>query len=172
MVPAGNNVALIHVMEWGRAAIHWLHLTGAILWVGGALFTSLVVHPVLRRRLEEGHRMAVYAELGRRLTIVQWATWSLLLATGLYKLWELRTTPDVFLGPFGAVLAVKLSFVSGMVVLSLIHARSWGPAMAGGRLPPAERAALARRAAFWGKVNGGLMLAIVFCAALLRFNPF
>lgn len=159
-------------MEWGRALVHWLHLMGAILWVGGTLFTSLVVHPVLRGRLEQGPRMALYAELGRRLSWVQWGTWSLLLASGLFKLWELRGAPDVFLGPFGAILAVKLVFVAAMVALSLIHARSWGPALAQGGLDAAGRAALARRAAFWGKVNGGLMLAIVFCGALLRFNPF
>lgn len=159
-------------MDWGRAAIHWLHLMGAILWVGGTLFTSLVLQPALRGRLEEGQRLALYAELGRRLSWVQWGTWSLLLATGLFKLWELREAPDVFAGSFGAVLAVKLAFVAAMVALSLLHAWSWGPALAKGGLDAACRGALARRAAFWGKINGGLMLAIVFCGALLRFNPF
>lgn len=159
-------------MSWTDSVVHWLHLMAAVLWVGGTLATSLVVHPVLRGRLPDAERAAVYGELGRRLSLLQWGTWSTLLATGLWKLWGLRHTPDVFFGTFGRVLAVKLALVAAMVWLSLLHARSWGPALADGRLEPAARAALARKAAFWGKVNGGLMAGIVFCAALLRFNPF
>ena len=156
-------------MFWRDAAVHWLHLMAAILWVGGTLFTSLVVQPVLRAQLSDSARMAVYREVGRRLTQVQWWTWGILGATGAWKLWPLRTTPDVFLGPFGFVLAVKLALVASMAALSLIHSLTWGPALVSGAA--ADRAALARRAAFWGKVNGLLMAAIVFCAALLRFNP-
>lgn len=158
-------------MTWGDAVVHWLHLTAAILWVGGTLFTSLVVQPVLRARVPEGARLEVYREVGRRLTKVQWGTWSVLLATGLYKLWSLRQTPDVFFGVWGRILAVKLTLASAMVALSLIHSLAWGPALVAASGTPAARAALARKAAFWGKVNGLLMLAIVFCAALLGFNP-
>lgn len=159
-------------MSWTDSFVHWLHLMAAVLWVGGTLATSLVVHPVLRGRLSGAERAAVYGELGRRLSRLQWGTWTTLLATGLWKLWGLRQTPDVFFGTFGRVLAVKLALVAAMVWLSLLHARSWGPALADARLEPAARAALARKAALWGKVNGALMAGIVFCAALLRFNPF
>jgi hypothetical protein len=115
--------------------------------------------------------MAVYRAVGRRLTAVQWWTWGVLGSTGAYKLWSLRETPFVFLGPFGRILAVKLTLVAAMATLSLLHAWVWGPALVSGAGGPAARAALARRAAFWGKVNGLLMVGIVFCAALLRFNP-
>lgn len=156
-------------MFLGDAVVHWLHLLAAIVWVGGTLLTSLVVQPVLRARLPELARLEVYREAGRRLTAVQWWTWATLAATGVWKLWPLRKTPDVFLGPFGRILAVKLALVAGMVALSLLHALVWGPALVSGAA--GERAALVRRAAFWGQVNGLLMIAIVFCAALLRFNP-
>ena len=156
-------------MFWGDAVIHWLHLMAAVIWVGGTLFTSLVVQPVLRAQLSDSARMSVYREVGRRLTKVQWWTWGILAATGGWKLWSLRTTPDVFFGSFGRILAVKLTLVAAMVTLSLIHTLVWGPALVAGAA--ADRAALVRRAAFWGKVNGSLMIAIVFCAALLRFNP-
>jgi putative copper export protein len=158
-------------MSWGDAVVHWLHLMAAIVWVGGTLFTSIVVQPVLRATLPEDRRMAFYAEIGRRLSVVQWTTWSILLLTGLYKLWGVRETPEVFYGPFGRILAVKLSFVAIMVALSLVHSLSWGPAMTRGGLTPAARGALARRAAFWGRINAFVMLAIVFCAVLLRYNP-
>lgn len=158
-------------MSWADAFVHWLHLTAAIIWVGGTLFTSLVVQPVLLEALAEDRRFAVYSKIGRRLSVVQWGTWSVLLATGLWKLWGVSATPDVFYGPFGRILAVKLSFVALMVALSLAHSLSWGPALTRGTLAPAARAAFARRVTFWGRVNGCVMLAIVFCASLLRYNP-
>lgn len=157
-------------MDWSAFVAHWLHLTAAILWVGGTLAVSLVVHPVLRAAVPEGQRLDVYRQVGARFARLQWACWAVLGATGGWKLWELRTAPAVFRGAFGRVLAVKLVLVAAMVALSLIHSQIWGPAiLAAGT--PAERAALGRRAAVWGKVNGGLMLAIVFCAVMLRYRP-
>lgn len=159
-------------MFFADAAVHWLHLMAAILWVGGTLATSLIIHPVLRSQVPEDARMAVYREMGKRFTKVQWWTWGILAGTGTLKLWSLRSTPDVFLGPFGKILAVKLTLVAAMAALSIVHGVVWGPALANKTVAPSARAALARKAAFWGKMNGLLMIAIVFCAALLRFNPF
>ncbi len=158
-------------MSWLDATVHWLHLMAAIIWVGGTLFTSLVVQPCLRATLSEDRRFAVYSEIGRRLSVVQWATWSVLLVTGVWKLWSVSATPEVFYGPFGRILAVKLSLVAVMVALSLAHSLSWGPALTRGTMAPAVRVALARRVAFWGRINGLVMLGIVFCAVLLRYNP-
>ena len=158
-------------MDWTAAIVHWLHLTAAVLWVGGTLATSLVVHPVLRSALGERERLAVYRGVGARFTVVQWTTWAVLLLTGSWKLWEVRTSPELFFGPFGKILAVKLSLVAAMAALSFLHSVVWGPILVDETVPAAERAALARRAAFWGRINGALMLAIVFCAVLLRFNP-
>lgn len=151
--------------------VHWLHLSAAILWVGSLLFTSLAVQPVLRRQLSEETRLAVYGELGRRYNVLQWSCWAVLVATGLLKLWPLRNSEALLHGRFGAVLGLKLALAAGMVVLSVLHSHSWGPRLVA--LGPAhpDFPALARRAALWGKVNAGLVLAIVFCASLLRFNP-
>ena len=156
---------------WQDAIVHWLHLTAAIVWVGGTLVASIVIQPALRAALPDDRRLAVYAQIGRRLNVVQWATWSVLLLTGLWKLWGVRETPEVFFGPFGRILAVKLSFVTIMVALSLVHSLSWGPALMRGGLTPLARSALVRRMALWGRVNAVVMLAIVFCAVLLRYNP-
>lgn len=158
-------------MDWSSPIVHWLHLMAAMLWVGGTLATSLMLHPALKMALAEGDRLKVYGALGARLSRLQWATWGILLSTGVWKLWQVRTTPEVFFGPFGHILAVKLILVAAMVALSLAHAAVWGPALVSRELGATERAALARRAALWGRVNGLLMIAIVFCGVLLRYNP-
>lgn len=143
----------------------------AILWVGGNLFTSLVVQPVLRAQLAPRDRLAVYREVGRRFTPLLWGTWALLAGTGFWKLWALRGAPDVFYGPFGRILAVKLALVLAMAVLSLLHTYRWGPRLV--ELGPGhpEYGALVSRMSLWGAVNLALLAAIVFCAVLLRYNP-
>lgn len=151
--------------------IHWLHLMAAILWVGSVLFAALVVQPVLRRCLEPEARLAVYREIGRRFTPLQWGAWAVLLATGLAKLRGLRATPDVFYGPFGRILAVKLALVGVMAVLSLLHTYRWGPRLIEAGPGHPEYPRMVSRMALWGKVNLLLLSLIVFCAALLRYNP-
>ena len=151
--------------------VHWLHLMAAIIWVGSVLFTSLILQPVLRRFVQPDQRLALYREVGKRFSPLQWGAWSVLVGSGAYKLWGLRATPDVFHGPFGRVLAVKLILIAAMAAISLAHTYLWGPALVatGSRHP--GYGALAARVAFWVKVNAALLLAIVYCAALLRFNP-
>lgn len=151
--------------------VHALHLLAAALWVGGNLAVALVVQPALRRSLAPEARLAAYREIGRRFTALQWAAWAILLATGGYKLWGLRTTPEVFAGVFGAILAAKLCLVAAMAALSLLHAYRWGPRLL--ELSPSDPAfaPLAARMALWGRVNALLLVAIVGAAAALRFNP-
>lgn len=153
------------------AVVHWLHLLAAALWVGGNLAVALVVQPALRQALPPEARAPVYRLLGRRFAALQWSCWAVLLATGGHKLWGLRTAPAVFAGPFGAILGVKLCLVAAMVGLSLAHGKVWGPRLL--ELSPRDPAfaAAAARLAFWGRVNAGLMVLIVGCAALLRYQP-
>lgn len=150
---------------------HWLHLLAAAVWVGGNLAVALVVQPALRRTLPPEARGPVFRAIGARFAVVQWTCWSVLLATGLLKLWRLSVVPGVFSSPFGAILGVKLCMIAAMVVLSLIHGKVWGPRLLAMRPGEPAYAATAVRMAFWGRVNAGLMVLIVGCAALLRFNP-
>lgn len=151
--------------------IHWLHLMAAIVWVGGVLFTSLVLQPVLRVSIPPEQRLALYREVGKRFSPLQWGLWGALIASGSVKLWGLRGTPQVFYGPFGRILAAKLALILAMGAVSVAHAYWWGPALVAAGPAHPQYGALARRSAFWGKVNVLLLLAIVYCAALLRFNP-
>ncbi|MBI4376558.1 MAG: CopD family protein [Elusimicrobia bacterium] len=152
-------------------AAHWLHLLAAALWVGGNLAVALVVQPALRSALAAESRMAAYREIGWRFSILQWSSWAVLLGTGLFKLWGLRATPEVFAGVFGAILGAKLCLIAAMAVLSLLHAYRWGPLLLS--LPPSHPAFQENtaRMAFWGRVNAALLVGIIGLAAALRFNP-
>ena len=153
------------------AALHWLHLLAAAVWVGGNLAMALAVQPALRLTLGPAARGPVYKEIGRRFARVQWACWAILLSTGLQKLWGLRETPAVFQGPFGRILGAKLCLVAAMVALTLAHGKVWGPRLLAMRPGDAAYAQTAARMAFWGRVNALVMVGIVGCAALLRYHP-
>ena len=98
------------------ALIQWLHVMAAVIWVGGMIFTSLVLQPVMRKVLPPETRMPIYRDIGTRFKKVQFSGLGILIVTGLYKLWGLRGTPEIFHSSFGTILSVKLAFVTLAVV--------------------------------------------------------
>ncbi len=96
-----------------------LHLLGAVIWIGGMLFLSLVLTPVLRAR-PPGERAALLSAVGRRFLKVGWTALGTLLLTGP-TLWALRgfqITP---------ALAIKLILVAAILYLSVLHDFFLGP---------------------------------------------
>ena len=154
--------------------IHWLHLMAAVIWVGGMIFTSLILQPVLRSAFPPPQRMQLYREVGNRFRVVQWVCLGILFLTGFQKLWGLRESPNVFYSSFGWLLGLKLFGVVGAVFLSVLHSYVWGPRLAAMAPDPRnpEYALLMKKLVFWGKTNLLLNILIVFLAVLLRFDPF
>lgn len=156
------------------AFLHWLHLMAAVTWIGGMIFAAMILQPVMRRSFTPEVRMPLYRDIGSRFKAVQLACLGILLATGLQKLWTLRETPEVFHSAYGMILGVKLALVAAVSILSALHSYVWGPQLTALRNESASPAyaALMRKLVFWGMINLHLAFAIIFCAALLRFNPF
>ena len=154
--------------------IHWLHLMAAVTWIGGMIFTSFVLQPVMRVLLKPQERMPLYYEMGKKFKVIQFVCLLVLLATGLQKLWQLRDSPAIFHSSFGNILAVKLILVLAVLVLSVCHSFIWGPQLTALRNEPESPIfqQLISKMVFWGRLNMTLAVAIVFCATLLRFNPF
>lgn len=159
-------------MIWGEAAVHWLHLMAAVVWIGGMVFIAGVLNPLLRERLAPEIRLPLLREAGRRFLWVEWGAFAVLLATGLWKLSQRGPWSQAFDGDWGNVLAVKLSLVAFAAVLSVLHSLVWGPRLASVAPGSTDHARLTRRLVIGSRVGIVLALAVVFCAALLRMNPF
>lgn len=151
---------------------HWLHLMAAVAWLGGMIFTAFLLGPVLRARLTPEARLPLIREVGLRFKHLEWSCLAILIGTGTWKIATAGPLAAVFDGAYGRVLVLKLHLVAAMLVLSALHTFAWGPRLAELRPGTQEQAALTRRVVFWARVNLGLGLAVVFCAALLRMNPF
>lgn len=64
--------------------IRFLHVAGALLWVGGQLTLSLVVRPVTSRMMDDDDRRELVSALGSRFgRLTALVLIPLLLATGL-----------------------------------------------------------------------------------------
>jgi uncharacterized membrane protein len=109
------------VTDW--TLIRFLHVLGATLWVGGQSVLSVLVLPVLRRRLAAEQRAPITREIGRLFGLftllvflpVQLVT-GLALGAGAGVRWA-HLGEDAY----GRTLAAKLVLVALVLVLSGLH---------------------------------------------------
>lgn len=149
----------------------FLHVVAAVSWIGGMVFLSTVVVPVLRQPSLASYRGALFAPLARQFRIVVWGAIALLLITGPclvsargHELLNPATWP--------AILQVKLTLVGVLLAISLLHDLMIGPRVAmiirkaESDRTPAERH-LVRWAPLLARGNLALGFAVLFAAVLL-----
>jgi putative copper resistance protein D len=111
----------------------WLHILSAIIWIGGALFLSLVLVPVMKHLPDAGLRLSLIRNSGVRFRAVSWICFLVFVVTGLVALaWRGITlsrlaTTDFWTGSFGRTLGEKLALVLVILVLSALHDFVLGP---------------------------------------------
>lgn len=149
----------------------WVHVVAAVTWVGGMLFLSLVLVPVLRRPAVAPHRAMLFPLVARQFRFVGWTAMLTLVMTGPLlavargiDLSAPSTWPSVF--------SLKLLVVAALVTLSFVHDAVLGPrASAVARKPDAERTDRERRvtrlAPLWGRLSLLLALIVLYCAVTL-----
>ncbi len=109
------------------AWIRWIHLTSAIVWIGGQLFILIVLLPIMRTALPRNERTILFAQVGRRYAVVSWIALTLLVVTGFLNgerrgiVWS--RLPD---STYGRILLVKLVFVGVVIAITLVHALYYG----------------------------------------------
>jgi putative copper export protein len=137
--------------------VRFLHVLGAITWVGGMLFIALTLVPATRG-LDPLVRASLVSRIGVRFRLVGWFAVALLLLTGLLNLWFTRGM--VRLPRF----QVKLALVAMALALSVVHDFVLGPRAAAPGADPALRA----RALWVARINTLIVLAVVALGLSLR----
>lgn len=102
--------------------IRFVHVLGAILWVGGQVTVSALVLPVARRRLGERERAELMRTLGLRLGVITMAGFiPTQVASGVLLAWHKGVTWASLGDPgYGRTLAGKLvAFVLVMLAAGL-----------------------------------------------------
>ena len=110
-------------------AIHTLHVVLAGVWLGGVLFTTLVVSPALKAmKWSEAERVEVRSVIGKQYARVGTANLVLLLVFAVF---------DGLLRGFGAVLYAEYALLAAVFGLVAAHGGYFGRRLA--RLSEAER---------------------------------
>lgn len=109
------------VTAW--SLVRFLHVTAAMVWVGGQLLLSAVVLPTLRAQLEPQVRGPLVRATARRFgTLANTVLLPLLLATGLALAYHRGVTLGTFNRPgYGRLLGIKLTLVVVSIVLAALH---------------------------------------------------
>jgi putative copper export protein len=121
----------------------FVHVCGAIVWVGGQVVWTLLL-PVLRPLGGETVRA-----VARRLSPVLWGAFALLVASGVWNLIAIHP------GNQGSAYQTTLALKLGVVVIS------------GGAAFVHTRVATARARGIWGAVSGVTALAAVLLGVVL-----
>lgn len=154
----------------------WLHILAACAWVGGMLFLSLVLVPVLRRSADRDQALDLIRRTAGRFKGFAWTLLGILVATGLVLMHFrgfFNTGVDqgaLWSGPIGHVMMMKLHLVVLILILAALHDFLAGPKAAtlAREAPGSSRALAWRRTASWlGRINLVLVLAVVATAIML-----
>ena len=107
-------------------ALVWIHLLAAVVWIGGMVFLSVVLVPVLRRDGLFAQHAALFRTIAYRFRGLVWGGMGILVVTGpllavgrSVPLTEPRQWPMIF--------AVKMGLVALLFSLTLLHDLIVGP---------------------------------------------
>ena len=90
----------------------FLHVLGAVVWVGGMFFAYVALRPAAAALLQPPERLKVWRETFRRFFLWVWISVAAILASGLWMIG--------LLGGFGtAGLHVHLMFALGLVMMGI-----------------------------------------------------
>ena len=104
----------------------WLHVLAAVSWIGGMLFLSVVLVPVLKREPFASQRALLFRTIARRFRAVVWGAIAVLLFTGPLLLHQ-RGIPIAHPSGWPMALAIKLGLVTILLLLTLTHDLILGP---------------------------------------------
>lgn len=96
-----------------RLAILYLHVLGAVVWVGGLAYQSHALLPAARR-----DAVGAFAEAARRARPVTWTAIAVVVLTGFYNITQLGNLQRVMETGAGLMLAGKFILVILAVALT------------------------------------------------------
>ncbi|HKQ33660.1 MAG TPA: hypothetical protein VJT11_00005 [Nitrospiraceae bacterium] len=155
----------------GASLLIWFHLVAAVSWIGGTIFLSLVLVPVLRREPFASQKSVLFLATAHRFRMMVWTAIVVLLFTGPLLL-HLRGIPIANPSEWPMILAVKLGLVTFLLLMTLTHDLIIGPRV--GRivqLPMESRTSFDHALVLWSRWIARftllLALAVLFVAIML-----
>ncbi|RMH37404.1 MAG: DUF4149 domain-containing protein [Nitrospirae bacterium] len=98
----------------------WLHLSAAMILIGGLIAMRVVVRPVLKAAGPESRSHALMQQMGRRFRTLSWVCVVTLVLTGSFNLLNAGASERIETD-WGVILMIKLFAFAILVGLLLIH---------------------------------------------------
>lgn len=136
---------------------HWLHLTGAIVAIGGTITLRLVIHPIVTR-MEGEAAEELQRSIRRKMTPLIHGAVALLLVTGFINM--ARAFEGGVHPLYTSLFALKVLLAMAVFTLAILLTVS----------SPALDAFNAKRGT-WMLLNIALGLIVVLISAVLRWMP-
>jgi len=151
-----------------------LHILAAIAWIGGMMFLSLVLAPLVRSRKAVPEVMALFRSAALRFRILVWVAIGILLTTGPMLLAQRGidiTNPATWPG----IVTIKLGLVTLLLVLNFSHDLLPRPKVSqGSAISAASRTAweqtVVQTARWLPRLSLLVSLAVVVAAAVLAHS--
>jgi len=137
-----------------RFLVLFIHIVAVIVALGGSLFSTFALAPVLAAELDPPARVRVSRRIVRRLGAIVLTSLAVLVATGILNV--------LFIGGVSILLAIKLILVVVVIGLALYQYGSIGVQIWRATGPSPEVAELQARFRRIGLTVGSLVLLIVY----------
>jgi copper resistance protein D len=148
----------------------WIHLLAAVSWIGGTIFLSLVLAPLVRSRKAAPEFMALFRSAARRFRVVVWVAIAVLLSTGPVLLQQ-RGLSLLDPAEWPHILRMKLGLVGALLSLTATHDLLLGPQVRKiSALPEVDRSSWERtivRTSSWVPRVSLLFALLVLVAAVM-----
>ncbi len=148
-----------------------LHILAAVTWVGGMIFLSLVLAPLVRSRKAVPEFMALFRSAALRFRPIVWVAIAILVMTGPMLL-SLRGVAVASPSSWPGIVIVKLTLVALLLLLTLLHDLVLGPQVSRvSAIPESKRTAgeqvVFKTARWLPRLSLLIALAVVMTAAML-----
>ncbi|MBL8038590.1 MAG: CopD family protein [Nitrospira sp.] len=148
-----------------------LHILAAVSWIGGMIFLSLVLAPLVRSRKAVPEFMALFRSAALRFRPIVWVAMAILLLTGPILL-SLRGVAVVSPSAWPGIVMAKLALVALLLFLTLLHDLVLGPRVSRvSAIPESQRTAgeqvVFKTARWLPRLSLLIAMAVVIVAAML-----
>jgi uncharacterized membrane protein len=137
-----------------RLVVLFVHIVAVIVALGGSLFSTFALAPVLAAELDAPTRLRVSRRIVRRLAAIVLTSLAVLVVTGILNV--------MFIGGVSILLAIKLILVVIVIGLALYQYGNIGRQISRAAGPSPEVANLQARFRRIGLTVGSLVLLIVY----------
>ena len=104
----------------------WVHLISAFIWIGGVIFSSLILLPAAQKYLKQDVRGEFLRQIHTRFQKVSAAFVTLLLVTGGINIHFAKQVRGTLSGMYFSALMLKIFFFTILLTFYLLHLKELG----------------------------------------------